>query len=304
MTAVEPEPTSSITLRSVLPPFAGAVGARRGRTRVAAGGLLVNAFLLITSALMFFPFVWLILGSLKPAEELARPAPTFLPEAPSLDNFTRLFTLLPFQTFFANSLLVTIVTVALVLFTSSLLGYIFTRPNIPGATFAFMLIVSSMVMPFEVRVVPMFLIVQSFGWVDTYQSLIVPFAIDGFGVYLFREFIKGIPNDYFDAARMDGASDWTIYRSIILPLTMPVMSALAIFSFVYYWDQLIWPVVAIGTESMKTLPLGIALLSTERGARYDLALAAGTLAVLPPLIVFLIFQKRIVRGVVLAGLKG
>lgn len=283
------------------PPAPPAPAARRSFNPLGAVG---NAALLAGSLLMIFPFVWMILGSLRPAAELSRPAPSLLPESPSLDNFVALFTARPFERYFLNSLFVTGVTVALILFTSSLLGYIFARGTFVGAKAAFIVIISAMIVPFEVLVVPLFLIVDNLGWQDTYLALIVPYVVDAFGIYLFREFVLGIPKDYFDAAKVDGASEWMIYRSIAMPLCKPVFASLAIFSFVYIWDQLIWPVVVISSDARKTLPLGIALLSTESGARFDLVLAAGVLAVLPPLAVFLIFQRRIVRGVIMAGLKG
>jgi multiple sugar transport system permease protein len=161
-----------------------------------------------------------------------------------------------------------------------------------------------MIIPFEVRVIPMFLIIRGLNWVNTYQALIVPFIVDAFGVYLFREFIRTIPSDYLDAARIDGASEWRIYQRVVLPLTTSVMSALAIFAFVYYWDMLIWPLVAVSSQEMKTLPVGMLLLTNQRGGIYDLLLAAGLLGVVPNLIMFLIFQRQIVKGVILAGLKG
>ncbi len=268
------------------------------------GRLCLNAILCVLSLAAVFPFAWMVLGAFKPAQELMRPIPSLWPEAPGLQNFQKIFTLFPFGRFFLNSAGVTLVTVAFVLFTSSLLGYIFGKFEFPGRGLAFLLIISSMIVPFEVRVIPMFLLVQSLGWQDSYQALIVPFIIDAFGVYLFREFIRAIPSDYIDAARIDGASEWMIYRRIIVPLTGPVMSALAIFAFVYYWDQLIWPLVVISSDLMKTLPLGILLLSNQRGIIFDLTLAAGLLSVVPNLIIFIVFQRRIVRGVVLAGLKG
>lgn len=275
-----------------------------GRRRFDPLGAVSNAALLAGSLLVVFPFLWMILGAFKPAAELSRPVPSLLPESPTLDNFAALFSARPFERYFLNSLLVTAVTVALILFTSSLLGYIFARGNFVGSKAAFVVMISAMVVPFEIIVVPLFLIVSNLGWSDSYQALIVPYVIDAFGVYLFREFVLGIPKDYFDAAKVDGASEWMIYRRITMPLCKPVFASLAIFSFVYIWDQLIWPVVVISSDARKTLPLGIALLSTESGARFDLVLAAGVLAVVPPLVVFLIFQRRIVRGVILAGLKG
>lgn len=283
------------------PPPPAVPARRRSFNPLGAAG---NAALLAGSLLMVFPFVWMILGALRPAAELTRPVPSLLPEAPSLNNFVELFAARPFERYFLNSLFVTGVTVGLILFTSSLLGYIFARGAFVGSKAAFIVIVSAMIVPFEVLVVPLFLIVSNLGWTDTYQALIVPYVVDAFGIYLFREFILGIPKDYFDAAKVDGASEWMIYRRIALPLCKPVFASLAIFSFVYIWDQLIWPVVIIASDARKTLPLGIALLSTESGARFNLVLAAGVLAVVPPLIVFLLFQRRIVRGVIMAGLKG
>ena len=255
------------------------------------------------SAVMVFPFVWMVLGSFKPAAELSRPVPTYLPASPSLDNFRALFQR-PFERYFLNSLAVTAVTVALIVFTSSLLGYLFARGRFLGANVAFMIILSAMIVPLEVLVVPLFIVVSSLGWSDSYQALVVPFVIDAFGVYLFREFIRGIPIEYFEAATIDGASDWTIYRRVAMPQCKPVAATLAIFSFVYIWDQLLWPIVVIASDDRKTLPMGIAQLSTESGARYDLVLAAAVIAVVPPLLVFLFLQRRIVAGVTMAGLKG
>lgn len=263
-----------------------------------------NLALLAGSLLILFPFIWMVLGAFKPAAELSRAIPTVLPENPTFANFTTLFATRPFGRYFLNSLGITLITVALILFTSSLMGYVFARGNFIGSKTAFAVIISSMIVPFEVLVVPLFLIVSSLGWQDSYQALIAPYVIDAFGIYLFREFISNVPRDYFDAAKVDGASEWIIYRRIVTPLCKPVFASLAIFSFVYIWDQLIWPIVIISSDAHRTLPMGIALLSTESGARFDLVLAAALLGVVPPLIVFLIFQRRIVKGVVMAGLKG
>jgi multiple sugar transport system permease protein len=265
---------------------------------------LLNGWLLAMSALMVVPFVWMILSAFKPASELLRPIPNFFPEAWTLRSFSRIFVLFPFQRFFLNSFIVTTATVAIILFTSSLLGFVFGKFRFPGSRVLFLLIISSMIIPFEVRVIPMFLIIRGLNWVNTYQALIVPFIVDAFGVYLFREFIRTIPSDYLDAARIDGASEWRIYQRVVLPLTTSVMSALAIFAFVYYWDMLIWPLVAVSSQEMKTLPVGMLLLTNQRGGIYDLLLAAGLLGVVPNLIMFLIFQRQIVKGVILAGLKG
>jgi multiple sugar transport system permease protein len=264
----------------------------------------LNLILIIGSLLMIFPFIWMIFGAFKPASELQRPLPSFFPEDPSLRNFERIFTLYPFGKFFLNSVIVTVITVISILFSSSLLGYIFAKFKYRWLDFIFILVIASMIIPLEVKLVPMFMMIKDFKWEDSYRALIIPFIIDSFGIYLFKEYIRNIPQDYIDSAQLDGANEWGIFFRIILPLTGPVFSALAIFSFVYCWDQLLWPLVVINSDSMKTLPLGIILLSNQRGIIYDLTLAAGLLSVIPPLIIFIIFQKHIVKGAIMTGLKG
>ena len=276
-------------------------GSGRGRSRF--GEILRHGLLLVSSLVMIVPFVWMILGAFKPAAELGRAVPTFFPEMPTLRNFEALFRDHPFGIYFLNSLVVTSITVAFILFTSSLLGYIFARANFRGANVLFALIISAMIIPFEVIVVPLSLIVQDLGLTNTRTALVLPFVIDAFGIYLFREFMRAIPKDYFEAAKIDGASEWRIYRSIALPQCRPVVATLGIFSFVYMWDQLLWPIVVLSSTENKTLPVGIAELSTESGQRFDLTLAAGVLAVIPPLILFLFLQRKIVTGVVMSGLK-
>lgn len=271
--------------------------------KVSVARVILNIGLMIGSLLMLFPFIWMIVGAFKPMSELTSPNPTLFPREATFSNFTNLLER-PFGQYFFNSLMVTIIAVTLILFTSSLLGFIFARGGFRGSKVAFLVVVSSVIVPLEVMVVPLFLIVSGIGWEDSYQALIIPFMIDAFGIYLFREFMLGIPTDYFDAAKVDGASEWGMYWRIAIPQCKPVIATLAIFSFVYIWDQLLWPIVIIASDSRKTLPMGVAQLSSESGARFDLVLAAGTLTLLPPLIVFFLFQRKIVQGVTMAGLKG
>lgn len=265
--------------------------------------IALNSGLMLGSLIMLFPFIWMVVGAFKPMSELTSPNPTLFPRVFTLSNFTNLL-LKPFGQYFLNSLGVTLIAVTLILFTSSLLGYIFARGGFRGSKAAFFVVVASVIVPLEVTVVPLFLIVSGIGWEDSYQALIIPFMIDAFGIYLFREFMLGIPTDYFDAAKVDGATEWLMYRKIAMPQCKPIFATLAIFSFVYIWDQLLWPIVIISSDSRKTLPIGVSQLSSESGARFDLVLAAGTLAILPPLIVFFLFQRKIVQGVTMAGLKG
>ncbi len=281
-----------------------AVGRTGPVPRIQARSVLLHVIVGLASLLVIFPFIWMILGAFKPAAELRRPVPTWWPESAGFESFTALFSSFSFDRYFINSVFVTLTAVGLILFSSSLLGYVFGRGGFRGENALFLMFISAMIIPFEVMVVPLFLVISDLGWVDSYQALIVPFVIDAFGIYLFRETMAGIPRDYFDAARIDGASQWTCYRRIALPQCKPIIATLGIFSFVYIWDQLIWPIVAISSNAKRTLPVGISLLSTESGARIDLVLAAGVISVLPPLIVFLIFQRRIIKGAMMSGLKG
>jgi multiple sugar transport system permease protein len=264
----------------------------------------VSIFFIIGGLLMVLPFVWMILNAFKPTSEIISNIPTFFPKNPTFTNFKTIINDYSFARYLLNSLIVSISTTLFILFTSSIIGFVFAKIKFRGRDTLFLLFIATMSIPFEILAIPLFLEFKVIGGVDKLWGLAVPFIIDMFGVFLFRQMIMALPDDYLDAGRVDGLSEFGIYWRIILPLTRPTMAALAILSFLYHWDSVFWPLILINSNINKTVPLGIVLLSTQWGAIYDLTMAASTLTVLPVLIVFLIFRKQFIKGFVMSGLKG
>ena len=202
-----------------------------------------------------------------------------------------------------NSMFVTGMHVLLMLFTSSLAGFIFAKYRFWGRNASFAFILAQMMVPFQVVMIPSYLILVKLHLVDNLWGLIVPAMVDAFGIFLMRQFIEGIPSELIDAARIDGASEFRIYWKIILPQLGPAMAALGIFNFMGTWNDYLWPLIVITTHEKRTLPLLLTWYNTAHGTRYDLTMAASVLVLLPILVVYIFFQRWMVRGVALTGFK-
>lgn len=260
--------------------------------------------LTIGSIVMVTPFVWMLLSSFKKLSEIVRIPPTFFPHEFVLANYTRVMNMIPIWRYFLNSIVVGVVVTSIVLFSSSWAGYVFSKLEFKGKEIIFYSIISTMMIPFFVLLIPLYLMMIRVGWLDSYFGLILPQSVMPFGIFLMRQFMHEIPTSLIDSAKIDGASEVKIYYSIILPLTKPALSALGIFAFMWNWDSFLWPLVLISKVEMRTLPLGIAQLSFWVGKSYDLVLAASVMAAIPVIIVFLFFQKNFIKGIALSGLKG
>ena len=264
-------------------------------------GVVVLSFL---SILVFSPLLWMFLSSFKDAGEIWRTPPTLFPEEPTLSGYFELFQKMPFGRYFFNSVFVSVISTAISILTSMLAGYVFAKMRFRGKNTLFLLVLSSMMIPAQVTIVPNFMIVQQLGIYDTYLALILPQGITVFGIFLVRQFMLSFPQDYIEAARVDGMSEFRIFTKIIFPLSGTVISALAIFTFRGSWDSLLWPLVMTISNSMRTLPVGIAGLTTVHSPLMELILPASTITVVPVLIIFFIFQKQFVAGITMSGLKG
>ncbi len=265
--------------------------------------LIISIITSIAAGVIIIPFIWMFLSAFKPSEEIMRVIPTFFPENPTFGAFKKVFKLLPFALFFRNSIIVSITVTCSVLFSSSLIGYCLAKFRFLGRDILFLLVLLTMVLPFEIIVIPLFILIRDLRMINSLQGLILPFVVDSFGIFLCTQFILGIPSDYMDAARIDGLSEWDIYLRIIIPLIKPVLSALCIFCFFWQWGFILWPLVVASSDKVKTIPLGIMLLQTQRGFIYDLTLAAASMTIAPTLIIFIIMRKYFVKGVALSGLK-
>ncbi len=259
---------------------------------------------IVVSLIMLIPFVWMILSSFKPGTEIVRMPPTFFPEKFTYKNYVTLFQRLPFERYFINSIIVSGGITLISMFTSSILGYVFAKFNFRMKNFFFFLLLSGFMIPFATLIIPLYLLISSFHLTNNYLGLILPFCISPFGMFLMRQFVEDIPNDYIEAARLDGASEFWIYGRIILPLTSAALGGVAIYNFLTTWNQLWWPLMVTSQPNMRTLPLGVATLAFQYGKRYDLLVTGASVSVIPIIILFAIAQKQIIKGLsVSSGLK-
>ena len=284
---------------------AGEMG-RTGSFRIgrALGYAVLYAVLILFSVFMLVPFVFALLGSLKPEPEVFAVPIRWLPSEPQWQNYV-----LPFEKnvgrYFLNSLIVSGVQTVAPLLLCSMAGYSLAKFSYPGRNLAFIFILSTIMLPIQVTLVPTFLIIKELGWVNTYAGLIVPGLATTFGTFLMRQFFLSIPSEYIDAARIDGASEPRIFWTIMLPMCRPALSALAIFSFTGSWNSFLWPLVVVNQDEMRTIPLGIVFyIGEQRAPEYGQLLAVAVLATLPVLALFMVMQREFIRGAAISGLKG
>src|SRR5262249_52907411 len=269
--------------------------------RPITGTVLLYAALSAGALLMAAPLLMMILTSFKTPSEALRIPPVIIPAHPTLDSYNTVLTKAPFFTWFRNSVIVAVSVTALILFTSSLGGYIFAKFSFPGKNVLFTLLLATLMVPFPVILVPIYLIVNKLGLLNSLLALIVPSTVSAFGIFLMRQFVAAIPDDLIDAARLDGASEWTIYWQLIRPQLGPAMATLGIFTFMASWNDYLWPLVAINDQDKMTLPLALSFFNTSHSTRYDLVMAASVLVILPIIVVFLFFQRHFINAMVLSG---
>jgi multiple sugar transport system permease protein len=248
-----------------------------------------------------FPFLWMMATALKAPREIFELH--FWPRAPTLDNFRQVLLATQFPRWFANSLGIAVATTASVAFFDSLVGYTLAKLRFPGREVIFGVILSTLMIPTEMLVIPWYTMSARLGWVNTYWGIMFPGLMSAFGVFLMRQFMAGVPDELLDAARIDGLSEFGLFTRVAVPLVRPALAALCIFTFLGNWNAFLWPLIVIQTPAMRTLPVGIALFSGEAGSSWHLIMAASALAVLPVLAVFVLLQRQIIEGIVLTGLR-
>lgn len=260
--------------------------------------------LIIMAAFAILPFVWMSSTAVKSEAEVFLWPPSLIPKHIQWQNFVNGWTRLPFNRFFLNTLFLSVMTTGFTLFAGSTAGFVFAKYDFPAKRFLFFLLLSFLMVPGQVTVVPSYLLVRSFGWVNTYAGLIVPGLLDIFGIFLVKQFLHSIPNDLFDAARIDGCHDWRIYLNIVLPLIKPALAVLAIFTFTGSWNAFLWPLVIADDIDLYTLQVGIAFFTNQAGTDYPIMMAVGFVSLLPVIIIYILFQRYFVSGIALTGMKG
>lgn len=254
--------------------------------------------------LLVFPIAWMLLTSLKPSAETILWPPRMLPQVPTIENYREVFLRWPFLRFFLNSLLVSGVSTVAILLTSSSAGYAFAKIKSRWLNVVFFVFIATIIVPFESYMIPVYLLVNRLGWLDSYPGLILPFIIMAFGVFFMRQTIQAIPDELIQAARIDGCSEFAIFWRMILPLSGGPLSALAIYAFLNVWGFFTWPLIITTTQAMYTTEIGLALFQSQFFIEYGLVAAGATVTALPLLLVFFVFQRRIITAVTLTGLKG
>lgn len=261
--------------------------------------------LIIFGIVFTIPVFWMFSSSFKSLENTLTVTIKWFPEKLHLENYTEIWGTEQFETYFLNSLVVAVTVTFATIFLASLTGYGLSKFDFPGRQVIFLSILCTMMVPFQVIAIPLYMIVRYFGWIDTYQGLIIPAALSGFGVFFMKQYIQTISNEFIDVARIDGCSEFGIFWRIILPLSKPALSALGILTFLGSWNNLLWPLIVIQSERLKTVPLGLAkIMLSQYGVRYNVLMSGAVIASVPMIMVLLIFQQRITKGITLGGLKG
>ena len=273
--------------------------ARRGTDR-----WLLTVAALVVTAVVLLPIVIIAATAFKPAAEINAYPPTLLPGEWTLDNFARIFRDLPFGRLFVNSFVFAGGVTLCALAFDSLAAYALARIDFAGSRLLLIVIVASLMIPFQATLIPVYQLVAQFGWVNTFAGMIIPRAADAFGIFFLRQFFVSLPRDLDNAARIDGAGEFRIFRSIVLPNAVPALLTLGIFTFVNNWNDLLWPLVMTTEPDMGTITSGLTLLTGPSGIiPYGTMMAGSLVAVLPLAVIFLIMQRRFIESVATTGLK-
>jgi ABC-type glycerol-3-phosphate transport system permease component len=266
--------------------------------------LATQVLLLLAAVVAIIPVIWAALSSFKTNETIFAVPMRWLPEPFTWINYPEAFAAAPFGRYFLNSAIVAVAVTATTVFFGAMAGYGFSKFRFPGRDLMFGSILLTFMIPFPVIMIPLFVLVRNFGWVNTYWGLIIPGALTGFAVFMMRQFISAIPSELFDAARIDGAGEIRIFLTLVLPLARPALATLGILTFLDSWNNLLWPLIVIQSDEMETMPLGLTKFSTLYSTNYAQMLAMSVIASLPVLAVFIIGRRQIINSLMLSGMKG
>lgn len=275
----------------------------RARQLVTSKTFLIHFILILGSIAMVVPFLWMILTSLKTYAESIHVPPVIFPEKFQWGNYKEIFELLPFFKFMLNTLIITIVRTVGQVFLCSLAAYAFARIEFPGRNFLFILALAVLMVPGQVFLLPQYMIMVKLGWLNTLQAVIVPGLFSAFGTFLLRQFFMGLPKELEEAARLDGCNHFQIYWKIMLPLAKPGLVALGIFTTLWSWNELMWPMIVNSSPESMTLSVGLSSLQGQYLTNYPILMAGSFLAILPMLILFIILQKQFIEGIAVTGGK-
>lgn len=265
---------------------------------------IIFLLLALGAILMFLPLVWMVLSSFKTQTELFRMPPSILPEQWVTSNFQRVFDTMPFLRYYANSVGTGIVNTVVGVFTSTIVGYVFAKYKFPFRNLLFVIVLSFMMIPYDTMMIPLYKLMTGLGWTNSYLVLTVPYFVNITGIFLMRQFFMDLPDDYLEAAEIDGCGQFKTFWRIAMPMARPAMATLVIFLFMASYNSYLWPLISVNSRDFFTLPVGIAAMMFDRGNQMDLMMAASTMIILPVCILFGVAQKNFVEGLTMGGVKG
>lgn len=266
--------------------------------------LVVHVAIYLAALTMLVPFLWMIATSLKPEEEVFSSTGPFFAWPPHWQNYSEAWNIAPFGRYFLNTAIVALSVTGVSLTLNSMAAYAFARLRFRGRDALFLLLLATMMIPFQVTMIPTFLVLKQLGWLDSYLGLTVPGFASAFGIFMLRQFMLSVPEELLDAGRIDGCSEFRVYRQIVLPLCKPALATLATFTFMGAWNDFILPLMVVKSDSMRTLTLAVAALAAGHYVMsWPLMMAAATFVILPVLVAFLLAQRFFTRSIVLGGLK-
>ena len=267
-------------------------------------GALLHVALVTGAILAVGPLLWMVSASLMPSGQATSLPIRLLPHPATLGQYAALFSRLAMGRYFFNSLLIASLVTVLSLLVNGLAGYAFAKLRFRGRDRLFTLLLALLVVPAQVTMLPLFLMLRGMGLVNTFAGVIIPGLASVFGIFLIRQYALGIPDELLDAARMDGAGEWRIFRSIVLPVLVPVLVTLGIFTFLATWNDFLWPLIVLSDDRHYTLPVALASLSGEHVQDVELMMAGAVVTVLPVMVLFLALQRFYLRGILVGSVKG
>ncbi|MCR4655281.1 MAG: carbohydrate ABC transporter permease [Lachnospiraceae bacterium] len=266
---------------------------------------IVYLFLVLFAMGFLLPFFFLLTGSFKTSSELFAVPFRWLPRHFTLDNYRQVFTKIPFFRYLGNTMIIVVLNIAGALISNSLIAYGFSRLRWPGRDKVFMIVIATMILPYQVTLIPLYLMYTKLGWVGTFLPLTLPgFFGNAFFIFLLRQFLVGIPKEITESARIDGAGEFTIFSRLIMPISKPVLATVAIMSFMNSWKDFLGPLVFLGSDKLYTLSLAASMLRSNLNPNWELLLALGVVMVMPVMILFFVLQKYFIQGITMSGIKG
>ena len=300
--AVSPPPEASPAPMRQIPQPPRLRPTRAGRHPGRTLTIVVGAALALGALITAFPLIWMLLSSVKPQSESIDYPPRLLAQEPTFEYYVQLFTELDFGRYLVNTLIVVAIG-AFGLFFMAMAGYAFAKYDFRGKGGLFFLVLATMMIPVQVTMIPTYLILNGFKLTNTLVGIALPTLVSGFGIFLFRQFMATIPTELLEAARLDGAGEFRTFMTIVLPMSKPILAVQAVLAFIAGWNSFLWPLIIASDQNLYTLSVGLALLNQQLAVNPSLQMAAASVMVVPILIVFIIFQRYVVQGFALSGLK-